>query len=439
MPKAPRTSKLARSAVVGVAVARAGMAQLTQSARRLVQPASAAELTDSAHDAALGRIAFQALNQLKGVALKASQLLSMDMGLLPEGIRQQLARAHYQVTPLNRALVLKLLRQEFRQSPEELFADFEPQAFAAASLGQVHDAKLHSGELVAVKLQYPGMAATIKSDLQLLRMLLKSLGSRAGGMPNSQLQERALADIANTLEQELDYIHEAAELKWFGQHLSSAQLVVPQPVLSHTTARVLTMQKLEGLHLETWLATHPSQAERDHYGQLLFDMFMHNTFVLKRLQTDPHPGNFLFMHNRQMGLLDFGCTRELDAVFATGIASAWCAVLATPRDNQSLQAVYARLGLIDVSLSEVQFHGDLLPALQAMQDWQCLPFRTAVYDFGQHPVPPRPTAQHHQVMKHLQAIPPDLPYFDRAHLGLINMLRTLGARVSTSNPWIYMR
>lgn len=437
MPKAPHTSKLARSAVVGVAVARAGVAQLTQSARRLVQPASASELTDNAHDAALGRIAFQALNQLKGVALKASQLLSMDMGLLPEGIRQQLARAHYQVTPLNRALVLKLLRQEFRQSPEDLFADFEPQAFAAASLGQVHDAKLHSGESVAVKLQYPGMAATIQSDLQLLRMLLSSLGNRAGGMPNPQLQERALADIAHTLEQELDYVHEAAQLLWFGQHLPRAQLVVPQPVLSHTTARVLTMQKLEGLHLETWLSMHPSQAERDHYGQLLFDMFIHNTFVLNRLQTDPHPGNFLFMPNGQMGLLDFGCTRALDAAFSTGIASAWCAVLRTPRDNRTLQAVYARLGLIDANLTEALFLDNLLPALQAMQDWQCLPFRTAVFDFGLLPVPPRLTSQHHQVMKHLQAIPPDLPYFDRAHLGLIHMLRTLGARVCTTNPWVY--
>lgn len=439
MPKAqtPRTGKLARSAIVGVAVARAGVAQLAHATRKRVQLDASAELTQEAHDEALGRIAFQALNQLKGVALKASQLLSMDLGLLPEAMRQQLARAHYQVTPLNRALVLKLLRQEFVQGTHDLFASFEPQAFAAASLGQVHAATLHSGQMVAVKLQYPGMAATMQSDLQLLRLLLATLGQQAAAMPSPEVLERTLADMAATLAQELDYLQEATALQWFAQHLPSPLMAVPTPVPSHTTARVLTMHKLDGLHLDVWLATGPSQAERDHYGQLLFDLFLHSIFVLQRLQSDPHPGNFLFMPGGQLGLLDFGCTRTLDGAFCNGLASAWRAVLRTPKDTSALQTAYTQLGLIDPAMREAVFCTELLPALQAMQDWQCLPFRSEVYDFAQLPVPPRPGAQYQHVTRHLKAVPSDLPYFDRAHLGLVHLLRAIKARVRTANAWIF--
>jgi predicted unusual protein kinase regulating ubiquinone biosynthesis (AarF/ABC1/UbiB family) len=437
MPKAPRTGKLARSAIVGVAVARAGVAQLTHSTRQRLQATDNTHLKQQAHDETLGRIAFQALNQLKGVALKASQLLSMDIGLLPETMRQQLARAHYQATPLNRALVLKLLRQEFGQSPDDLFAHFEPHAFAAASLGQVHAATLHTGEAVAVKLQYPGMAATMQSDMQLLRVLLTTLGKHAEAMPSPQVLERTLDDISNTLAQELDYVQEAKQLQWFAQHLPNHLLVVPQPVPNLSTARVLTMHKLGGLHLEAWLATHPSQAERDHFGQLLFDLFLHSCFSLRHLQTDPHPGNFLFMPGGQLGLLDFGCTRTLDTAFCSGLSRAWCAVLCSPKDEAALQAAYTQLGLIDPAMTEAVFHNELLPALQAMQDWQCLPFRSSVYDFGQLPMPPHPGAQHRQVVQHLQSVPPDLPYFDRAHLGLVQMLRVMGARVRTHNTWIF--
>lgn len=189
--------------------------------------------------------------------------------------------------------------------------------------------------------------------------------------------------------------------------------------------------------VNTLLTTHPGQAERDHYGQLLFDLFMHSSFVLQRLQTDPHPGNFLFMPGGQLGLLDFGCIRTLDSAFCDSLARAWCAVLRGPKDTPVLQAAYTQLGLIDPAMREAVFRTELLPALQAMQDWQCLPFRSTAYDFALLPLPPRPGAQHQQLMQHLRAVPPDLPYFDRAHLGLIQMLRAMGARVRTSNAWIF--
>lgn len=437
----PRTGRLSRGAIAGLAVARASLAHLGHKAQSLTRDAAQEEQARTSHEVELGRILFAALNQLKGTALKASQLMSMELGFLPEGIRQELARAHYQVTPLNRAVVVKVLRQEFGQhygqDGQTLFQHFEPQAFAAASLGQVHAATLTNGDAVAVKLQYPGMAASIGSDMRMLRSLLQTLGGHSDALPKASAIEHVMADIEQKLAEELDYLNEAQALQWFAQHLTLPGLVIPQPVMDRTTKRVLTMQRLSGMHLNEWLQTQPSQDERDHFGQLLFDTFMHCAFVLHRLQADPHPGNYLFMPEGQLGLLDFGCTRAMDAGFCTAVSTVWSTLLHSPVDTACLQQAYQALGLISRDLSAHDFCTQLLPALADMQAWQRLPFTVPMYDFTLHPPYPGAKPQHQRkAVQFLQAVPPDLPYFDRAYLGLNQLLKTLGARVRTANPWI---
>lgn len=434
----PSTGRLSRSAIAGMAVARASLAHLGHKAQSLTRDDAQQALASTAHEAELGRIFFAALNQLKGTALKASQLMSMELGFLPEGMRQELARAHYQVTPLNRALVIKVIRQEFGQDPHTLFQHFEPQAFAAASLGQVHAATLANGDAVAVKLQYPGMATSIGSDMRMLRSLLQTLGGHSEVLPKASIIDRVMADITHKLAEELDYLHEAQALQWFGQHLTLPGLVIPQPVMHRTTQRVLTMQRLPGKHLNEWLQSQPSQDQRDQYGQLLFNTFLHCAFVLHRLQADPHPGNYLFMPDGQLGMLDFGCTRALSPDFCKAVSAVWSALLHPPLDTALLQQAYRALGLIDPLLSAHDFCTQLLPALADMQAWQRLPFTAPVYDFGQHPAYPGSKPEHQRLaVQFLQAVPPDLPYFDRAYLGLTQLLKTMGARVRTTNPWIH--
>ncbi|MDQ3273372.1 MAG: AarF/ABC1/UbiB kinase family protein [Pseudomonadota bacterium] len=434
----PRTGRLSRGAIAGMAVARAGLLHLGHKAQSLTRGEAQQAQARAAHEAELGRILFAALNQLKGTALKASQLMSMELGFLPEGMRQELARAHYQVTPLNRAVVIKVLRQEMGSDPHTLFQHFEPQAFAAASLGQVHAATLANGDAVAVKLQYPGMAASIGSDMRMLRSLLQSLGGHSEALPKASIIDRVMADIELKLAEELNYLHEAQALQWFAEHLTLPGLVIPQPVMDRTTKRMLTMQCLQGQHVNEWLQTQPSQAQRDHYGQLLFDTFLHCAFALQRLQADPHPGNYLFMPDGQLGLLDFGCTRVLDPGFCAAVSAVWSALLHSPLDSASLQQAYLNMGLISPSLAADDFSNRLLPALADMQSWQRLPFMVAVYDFTHHPAYPGSKPEHKRVaVQFLQAVPPDMPYFDRAYLGLTQMLRTLGARVRTTNPWIH--
>ena len=433
----PRTGRITRGTIAGVAMARAGVAHLGHKARGLARSDEQQAQARAEHEAALGRILFSALNQLKGCALKASQLLSMELGFLPEAMRVELARAHYKVTPLNQALVIKVMRQAFGQDPDALFQSFEPQAFAAASLGQVHAATLSSGEPVAVKLQYPGMAASIGSDMRLLRSLLQTMRAGSDRLPNAEIMERVLADIEVKLAEELNYLHEAAQLIWFGKHLTLPGLVVPQPITALTQQRVLTMQRLQGDHLNEWLQREPCQSERDHYGQLLFDTFMHCTFELHRLQADPHPGNYLFLPDGQLGLLDFGCTRTLDVTCCNALAVAWSALLRNPIDAEPMRKAYLQLGMIAPSLSSEEFASQLLPALAPLQRWQSLPFSQATYDFGQHPAAPlMDEEQHRQAFRYLHAMPPDLPYFDRAYLGLVALLKKLGARVRTGNRWI---
>ena len=435
--KPPRTDTLARGAITGLAVARVGMAKLGRRIRPVAASVQAQTEALARHEAELGRILYQAMSQLRGTALKVSQLLSMNGSFLPEGVRRELARACHQVTPLNRALVGRVFRQDFGREPETLYARFDPTAFAAASLGQVHRAELPGHGTVAVKVQYPGIAATIPSDMRLMRAALKALGQ--GVLPNAAVVNRIMDEVEATLLQEVDYLHEARQLQWFAHHAALPGVLIPQPVMSHTTAHVLTQTYLEGLHLQAWLDTRPAQDERNRFGQHLFDWFMHCAFGLGHVHADLHPGNFLFMPDGRLGVLDFGCTRELSSGFRDAVAQAWSALLApaSAQQRQILLLCYRSLGLVACDLDETAFAEQLMPALAPMQRWQTEPFRSPVFDFA-HKSPPPPLNLAHQrcLAHHVAAIPPEMPAFERAWMGLMHLLSRLGAQVNTTNRWI---
>jgi len=431
----PRTSRIARGAITGVAAARIGAARL---GHRLRTPSEQAQ---AAHEAEVGRILFGALGQLRGTALKVSQLLSMHPNLLPEGVRHELARAQHQALPLNRALVGRVFRQAFGQEPETLFTQFEPTAFAAASLGQVHRAQLAGHGTVAVKVQYPGIASTIASDMRLVRAALRALAHTDLPLPADAVVDSVVDEIEATLLREVDYLQEAEQLQWFARHAALPGVTVARPLLSHTRAQVLTQDYLPGLHLDAWLATQPAQALRDRAGQHLWDWFMHCSFTLGQVHADTHPGNFLFGPDGTVGVLDFGCTRSLSQGFRTGVAQAWGALLRPPGDPQRdalvLQA-YQALGLATPGLTLHAYTHELAPALAGMQAWQVEPFTRAVFDFGTKTPPPVATPQQQRVLgRHLAQVPGEMPAFDRMWLGLMHLLGRLGARVRTHTPAVF--
>ncbi|PJI95882.1 ABC1 family protein [Acidovorax sp. 69] len=429
---APRTGRLARGTITGLAAARIGMAQL---GHRVRAPSAQAQAD---HEAALGRILFGALGQLRGSALKVSQLLSMHPGLLPDGVRQELARAHHQAPPLNRALVGRVFRQAFGQEPESIFEHFEPAAFAAASLGQVHRAQLAGHGTVAVKVQYPGIAATIASDMQLMRTALRALAHTDMPLPAHTVVDSVMAEIEATLLREVDYLQEAEQLQWFAQHAAMPGVAMAQPIASHTRAQVLTQQFLPGQHLQAWLATQPTQAQRDRAGQHLWDWFMHCIFVLGRVHADPHPGNFLFAADGRVGVLDFGCTRSLSGDFRSHVAQAWSALLrptADPQRDVLVLRAYQALGLLRPDLAAEAYTAELAPALADMQAWQIEPFTQPVFDFGAKTPPPITAGRHQRVLgDQLVQVPGEMPAFERMWMGLMHLLTGLGARVRTHCP-----
>lgn len=264
-------------------------------------------LKSEAHLAAALKM-FGTMGYLRGAIMKLGQLLANLPEVVPEEFAEVLAALHFEAPPMHFAMVREVFLDEFGCEPEELFASFDRQAFAAASLGQVHRARLHSGEEVAVKIQYPGIARTIKADLRNLRLLLQPLCLTR----DWQNTLDNLADLEQMLLMETDYEQEAR----FGREARSIfnaedRVVVPLVYEKYSTKRVLTTEYLRGCHLNEFLARNPSQDQRDRFTHLLTVATFRVFYRLRWLPADPHPGNFIFMDDGSLGMIDFGCTRVL--------------------------------------------------------------------------------------------------------------------------------
>ncbi len=432
--RAPRTGKLARTAIAGLASTRIGLATLRH---RLTQPGDAeahpkAQAAAQAHEAEIGRILMAALSQLRGTALKAAQVLSLDADFLPPGVRAELAKATHQAPPLNRALVGKGFRQAFGCEPEALFRHFEPTAFAAASLGQVHRATLHDGTAVAVKIQYPGIDATLDTDLALLRHTLQSLGRRFLTLPDARVVDRLIDEIGRQLREEVDYEHEAEAQRWFQQHPPHPDIVIPDVVASHSRRTVLTQTLLTGFHVQEWRAQNPPAAMRDRQGQAVFDGFLHSALHHGRVHADLHPGNVLFLPDGRVGLLDFGCTQRLSPAFGQALARIWTLWPQGPWAHPALLDAYQGLGMAAADLTLRDFEQEVLPAVSSLLDWATEPFTGAVFDFAGKSLPTSPDPKLQAALaRRMNGMPAELMSWDRAWLGLMHLLRQLGARVDT--------
>jgi len=175
---------------------------------------------------------FEAIVKLRGTAIKLAQMLGMESGLLPDKIQKELAKSWHQVPPLNRVLVRKVMLEEFGCPPNEMFKEFEPAAFAAASLGQVHHARLPDDTLVAVKIQYPGIHVAMQSDIRLLRKVVK-------GMSQRKVANISVDEIEARLSEELDYDGEAERTMWFRKNMATAGVFIPKIFEDFSTPRVL--------------------------------------------------------------------------------------------------------------------------------------------------------------------------------------------------------
>ena len=312
MADAPPTSRLSRTGRVGGLVAGQGLRWAGTRAANLVRSPERAEAATGERAAALARELVEQLGRLRGAAMKIGQVLStVDFSAIPEGEREQfkrtLATLRDDVPPLPFGKVEKLVRSDLGGPVSAHFAEFEEQAFAAASIGQVHRAVTRDGEPVAVKVQYPGMAEAVEIDLRNLGLLLPLVKRLAPG-----LDVRALAaELRERVAEELDYEIEASNHRtvaraWRGHPFAH----VPAVHTDLSGRRVLVTELLEGARFEE--VKQLGAAERDRFGEIVFRFFFGTLTHLGRASGDPHPGNYLLLDDGRVGFLDFGLMRAID-------------------------------------------------------------------------------------------------------------------------------
>ncbi|HEY3914869.1 MAG TPA: AarF/UbiB family protein [Verrucomicrobiae bacterium] len=245
------------------------------------------------------------LGALKGPAMKLGQLLSME-GALPQEALEELSQLQMQAPGMHATLARAQFKSSVGKYPEEVFREFGPEPFAAASLGQVHRAVTRDGKRVAVKIQYPAIREAIENDFTLLRSA--TLPTQVSGhVPVALLDE-----VERGLMEETDYKREADHLDFFGVGLAGLDyLTVPRPVREFCTDRVLTMSFVEGERFHDFLGRKPSQALRNLLGKRLLEVYEVQLQRLKLIHADSHPGNYLFQPDGRVGLVDFGCVKKI--------------------------------------------------------------------------------------------------------------------------------
>jgi predicted unusual protein kinase regulating ubiquinone biosynthesis (AarF/ABC1/UbiB family) len=303
------TGALHRFWRLGGLQARIGLAYLVYWTRSFFQAADTREKSRmETHLAAAVRL-LETMGYLRGAIMKIGQAAANFPNLVPDEFTDTLSRLHFEAPPMHYALIREFVHNELGGDPEELFDSFETTAFAAASLGQVHRARLKSGEPVAVKIQYPGIARTIRSDFRNLHAVLFPFRlSRDWENLKSQFEE-----IQRIFELETDYENEARMLvRSRALFQEDDRIVIPRPIEQFSTRRILTMEFVDGLNMYQFLDTNPSQELRNHYGSLMSRSACRMIYAGRMQYADPHPGNYLFMEGDRLGIVDFGCMREFN-------------------------------------------------------------------------------------------------------------------------------
>ena len=253
---------------------------------------------------------YDGLKSLKGSALKVAQMLSMEKNILPGAYVDKFSLAQFSVPPLSGPLVRKTFNQYLGSYPEEIFDDFTFESINAASIGQVH--KATKGELkLAVKIQYPGVANSISSDLALVKPVATRLFNLKG-----KDSEKYFKEVESKLLEETDYTLELKQSREITEACSLIpNLKFPTYYADLSCDKILTMDWMEGIHLSEYTAQAIDKRETKVVGQTLWDFYMYQMHVLKRVHADPHPGNFLIDDSGALVAIDFGCIKDVPEDF----------------------------------------------------------------------------------------------------------------------------
>jgi predicted unusual protein kinase regulating ubiquinone biosynthesis (AarF/ABC1/UbiB family) len=334
------TSRAARSAAMAGVGAKAGGAYAVHRARRTFASAERQAELDAAFELKTAESITEALGNMKGAMMKLGQMASyLDQGL-PEHVRSALAELQSNAPPMSAELAARVVEEELGAAPSEVFAEWDPQPIASASIGQVHRAITHDGRAVAVKVQYPGVGAAIRSDLGNAGLLFGAIGMLFPGLEPEPL----VAELRERLEEELDYRLEADNQRLFADFFRGHPFIhVPDVVAGLSAERVLTTELAEGVRFEelmTW-----SQRERDLAAEAIFRFVFGSLYRLHAFNGDPHPGNYLFRPGGQVTFLDFGLVKR----FTPGdiaVLEEMIQAMVIDRDISEYRRIIERIGML---------------------------------------------------------------------------------------------
>lgn len=373
---------------------------------------------------------YDSLSELKGSALKMAQLLSMDQNVLPKAYSDKFAMAQYSAPPLSYPLVKKTFSSNLGKDPNEIFDTFGKSASNAASMGQVHKAELN-GERLAVKVQYPGVAESIKSDLKLAKPFALKLMNVKGKEVEPYMKE-----VEGKLLEEADYKLELKQSMEFADKCSQLSGVFfPKYYPELSAPQILTMSWLEGEPIGAWMKKEQSQENRDRLGQILWDFYMYQMHEMRMMHADPHPGNFIIDEKNDLGVIDFGCIKRIpDDFYESYFELASYAVL---DDEVRVNELFKELEIIrpsdpekDVKIVSAMFT-DLIrllsrPFNEGEFDFSDEAFFTEIYQKGEQ-ISKDPEMNRLQARGSRHFI-----YFNRTFFGLYNILHSLKSKVDCS-------
>jgi predicted unusual protein kinase regulating ubiquinone biosynthesis (AarF/ABC1/UbiB family) len=323
-PDAPPASRLARLARLGALSTRA-IPLATEAAKRAVfgKPNDAeaerkAQLEALENAKKTAEAMLKTLGEMKGLPLKLGQMASYIDGLAPPGYEEKFQAAlkslQAKAPPVSREAARRVVTSELG-SPEDIFGAWDPDPFAAASIGQVHSARTKAGERVAVKVQYPDIDKAIVNDLKSIT-LLESMISPMGRKYHTR---ETLEEIKAVFLAELDYRNEAENAEIFRRiHAGDDDIVVPRVFHGLSARRVLTLEHIDGVDYATFCAT-ASLDERNAASATIWRFMFRALFKHGVLYADPHPGNYRFLGGGRVAFLDYGCVKLLTSEIIAGM------------------------------------------------------------------------------------------------------------------------
>ena len=358
--KKPTTSSLGRIVRIGSLMGRVGTSVATERAIDFAFSGPTRQLRRTENLVRNAARIVETLGEMKGAAMKVGQMLSLHESMLPPEVAEVLSLLQQKAPSVPSEVMRYEVEGALKAPIGELFADFEEEAHASASIGQVHRATLKDGRPVAVKIQYPAIDHIVTADLKNLKRLFQSLFSMFFKADFEPLWE----EVRDRLLEELDYEHEAENMRQMADlYAKVPEIIVPRVVDELSTKNVLTMEFVGGIRPRDAISSGYPQELKNQWGRVLFEFQVRGLFHDRLLHADPNLANFAFLDDGRVVVYDFGCMKRIPPRIAEVYAKLVRAVLEDRRQDVPellLELGVFRTGPVAIAQEVIDPYFDLL-------------------------------------------------------------------------------